>query len=244
MITLGQTKTAVGANITAFFQATGGTSPYVYSVLPNGAGGSIDSSTGLYTAPSVINSSPNQAYDVIQAKDNAGLKTTSSILVGTPLVLFCDILQTQLGLDNNHIFEWDQKVFQPTDYGLYIIISVINCKPFGNNTYILPDGISVEQDVNMSATFELDIISRGPAARDQKELVLLALNSIYSQQQQESNSFYIGKLSTNFINLSQIDGAAIPYRYRISFTVQYTVSLITALPYFGTFQTPTIAVNP
>ncbi len=90
----------------------------------------------------------------------------------------------------------------------------------------------------------LDIISRGPAARDQKELVIAALNSNYSEQQQEKNAFYIGKISTGFANLSNIDGAAIPYRFHISCAFQYTVTVSQAIPYLDSFQTSVVDINP
>jgi hypothetical protein len=97
----------------------------------------------------------------------------------------------------------------------------------------------------MYAQLQLDIISRGPAARDQKELVILALNSTYSQTQQQANSFLIGTLPAGgqFKNLSNIDGAAIPYRFSIDVGMQYFVSKTTAVPYFNTFPTPEIYTN-
>jgi hypothetical protein len=90
----------------------------------------------------------------------------------------------------------------------------------------------------MYAVLDLDIISRGPDARDRKEEVVMAFNSTYAQQQQEINSFYIGKLppGAKFINLSEIDGAAIPYRYRISTVLQYTVTKTTPIQYYSSFS--------
>lgn len=244
-LTLTQNYRAVvpGADF-AKFLGTGGTAPYIYSVLPSGAGGSINMSTGEYAAPVTMTAyPPKQLYDTVQVLD-ANLDTaTAQILIGTPVFLLCDILQTILQLPNDHIYLWDQKVFQPTDSNMYIAVSVQSCKPFSNNIYPLAaNGATVQQYVNMYAKIDIDVISRGPAARDQKELVVLALNSIYSQQQQEANGFYIGKLpiSNGFINLSQIDGAAIPYRFKISFAMQYAVSLASSVPYFDSFPTPQV----
>jgi hypothetical protein len=234
-LTLTQSATAVGSNSPASFLGVGGTEPYLYQVLPGGAGGSIDASTGLYTAPANLLSSPNNAYDTIQVTDYVGDIATAQILVGNVIVLFCDILQKELGLSNGRVYEWDQKIMQPTDSGLYIAVSVPICKPFASDNSII-NGIQV-QTVNMQATFDIDIISRGPEARDRKEEVILALNSIYSQQQQQFNSFSIGKLplGSQFVNLSNIDGAAIPYRYRISINVQYFIEKHQSAPYFDTF---------
>lgn len=98
----------------------------------------------------------------------------------------------------------------------------------------------------MLATLDIDIISRGPEARDRKEEIILALNSIYAQSQQEGNSFYIGKLppSARFVNLSNIDGAAIPYRFRISVNLQYAFVKSKAIDYFDTFSTVQETIQP
>ena len=237
---------AIGANLTTYFLASGGVTPYLYSVIAGGAGGSIDSSTGQYSSPANVNSSPNFAYDTIQVTDASGATTTLKILVGTPLILLCDILQNQLGLSSDHIYLWDQKINQPQDYSLYIAVSVLHSKPFGNTRYW--NGLTQQtiQSVNMLDTLQIDAISRGPAARDNRANILMALNSQYAEQQQEFNSFKIGSLPAhgNFINLSSIDGAAIPYRFQISINMQYFVKLIQSVNYYDTFNQPTVLVNP
>lgn len=242
-ITITQSATAVGTLTPASFLATGGVEPYVWAVLPGGAGGSINSSTGQYTGPATLYSSPQRAYDTIRVTDDDSDTATAQILVGTPLVLFCEIIQREMGLANGRVYEWDQKIMQPTDSGLYIAVSVPVCKPFGSGNKFV-NGIQV-QSVNMMATVDIDIISRGPSARDRKEEIILALNSIYAEQQQEANSFYIAKLpaSSQFVNLSNVDGAAIPYRYRISINMQYMVKKSPVAPYFDEFEDTEIVVN-
>lgn len=230
------------------FVAINGTEPYTYQVVPGGAGGSIDVDSGSYMAPPVMTAYPaTKLYDTIIATDAMSVTATARILIATPLFLVMDIIQNQLGLANDHCFIWNQKVFQPTDSDLYVIGTIQSCTPFGNvNATSISDGSQVKQFVAMYAKLDLDIISRGPAARDQKEFVVMALNSIYSQQQQEANGFYIAKLpvSSGFLNLSQIDGAAIPYRYKISYAIQYQTSLIQSVPFYDTFEAPEIYTSP
>lgn len=243
---LSQSLTAIGPGLTASFLASGGEAPYSYAVSPGGAGGSVNSTTGLYQAPSTQPTTPQTQYDTIVATDSLGATASAQIMIGTALMLFADILQTQLGLDNNHIYFWDQKIMQPTDNGLYIAISNKLNRPFSNqNTF---DGTtnSQIQVVNMMATLDLDIISRDTTALMRKEEVLMALFSNYSLQQQFANSFTIGRLppEAQFLNLSQLDGAAIPYRYRISINIQYAQTKITTTPYFDNFETPEVVTNP
>jgi len=247
MIIVAQTYTAIGPNVTAYFIGYGGVSPYTYSVVPDGAGGTINSSTGVYKAPAEFKSDPSKAHDVVQVMDDNGEVGLAKILIASPLILFCDILKTQMQLDNRHVYLWDQKLFQPTDGGLYIAVSEASCKPFGSSNDVVPSvtGMNQIQSVNMLSTLDIDVISRGPDARDRKEEVLLALNSVYSQQQQSANSFLIGRLpaGSRFINLSNIDGAAIPYRYRISINIQYAKTITQQAQHFDTFFSPELAIS-
>lgn len=244
-LALTQNYTAIAAGLTASFEASGGSAPYVYSVLPGGAGGTINSASGVYTAPAAASSDPVRSYDQIQAMDATMAVATSQILVGTPLLLFCEIIQREMGLPPGRVYLWDQKLMQPTDSGLYIAVSVPSCRPFGNVNEQSSDGMSQDQFVATMATVDIDIISRGPAARDQKELVILALGSTYAEQQMEANSFFIGRLPAagRFINLSDVDGAAIPYRYRISIQMQYSVAKTSPVDYFDQFQPAQTVIN-
>jgi len=240
---LAQTATAVGTNAPASFLATGGTGPYTYAVLPGGPGGTIDPSTGAYRAPALVSSDPTMLYDTIQVTDSLAATATAQILVGTPLLLLCEIIQQEMGLTPDRIKLWDQKLFQPTDSDLYIAVAMPSPRPFGNSRTQSSDGVTVTQSVNMYASVDIDIISRGPAARDRKEEVILALNSTYAQQQMNANSFNVGTLSTAFVNLNDLDGAAIPYRYRISVGMQYAVTKVKPTPYYDSNFTPTVYVN-
>jgi hypothetical protein len=98
----------------------------------------------------------------------------------------------------------------------------------------------------MLATLSIDIISRSTQALLRKEEVLMALNSNYSEYQQEANSFYIGRLpvGAQFVNLSQIDGAAIPYRFNISINMQYFSRRIKPVDYFDEFSEVAVTTEP
>ncbi len=68
---------------TAYFSAAGGTSPYTFSVLSGGAGGTINSSTGTYTAPG------SSGTDTIQVKDATGqtANATLTVVAAPPLAI-------------------------------------------------------------------------------------------------------------------------------------------------------------
>ncbi len=250
-LTLQQTLTAVGPGMFSSFAANGGTLPYVYSVAAGGAGGTIVASgadAGNYTAPSSVNTDPAKASDTIVVTDDDAATASASILVGTPLLLFCEIIQRELNLTNGRVYLWDQKINQPSDSDLYVAVSFPSPKVVANvNRWQGDDGATAEvavQYVLMAGMADIDIISRGPAARDRKEEVVLALNSTYAQKQQDACSFYIGKQPTRILNLSNIDGAAIPYRYRFSVALQYAFTKPKANDYFGDFPLATPTIDP
>jgi hypothetical protein len=234
VLALSATTLAITPLNSAIFSATGGTAPYTFSVTPGGVGGTINSS-GFYTAPN------STGTDIVVVTDSLSVTASLTILVGNALELFCDVIQNQMGLAQGRVYLWDQKIDMPKDDGLFIPIQVLSCKSFGNqNNYY--NGSSY-QSTNFQALLSIDIMSRGPSARDQKELVIMALNSFYAQSQQQQNGFYIAQLSSGFTNLSVQDGAAILYRFNITVQIMYAVSQVTSVPYYDTF-TKELYENP
>lgn len=234
-----QSTRAMSPNLTTPFGANGGTEPYSYSVLPGGAGGSIDSVTGLYTSPG------SYGTDTIEVTDSVSAIATSQIGILPPLLLVCDIIQTAMGLQNGQVYEYNQKINIPTDSKIYIAVGIQSCKPFGNRPkYVGTSGtLTAVQSVNMQATVSIDIFSRSNLALNQKEQVLLALSSPYSQQQMELNSFSVAPLTTSFVNLSSLDGAAIPYRFQTLVNMTYFSTLTTSPDYFTTFSNVAITTE-
>ena len=95
----------------------------------------------------------------------------------------------------------------------------------------------------VNARITIEAISRSLEAQERKEEILLALKSTYSQQQQEFNSMRIFNMPTNFVNISQIDGAAIPYRFSILVGLQYLISKTKVVPYFDNFSTSQVLID-
>lgn len=246
-LVLQQTYTAIAGGLTASFLASGGTGPYTYSVLPVplGPGGAVDVD-GIYTALAASSTDPQRAYATIQAEDTLGETGTAQILVGTPLQLFCEIIQREMGLAKGRVYLWDQNIMQPTDSGLYVAVSVLREKPFASCGRFNGTSGNLAQWLNVMAQLQLDVISRGPEARELKEQVLMTLAGQYAEQQMEKNSFFIGKLPPGgqFVNLSSPDGAAIPYRFKIDINMQYVVRRTTAVSYFDDLAAASVTTNP
>lgn len=249
-LTIAGTKTALayGGN-TASFQGSGGVEPYTYSLLPNGAGGSIDASSGLYTSRTGFpDTDPKKNYETIVVTDAAAATAQVQILVGDALLLVCEIIQNQMGLARGRVFLMDQKVFQPSDNGLFVAVFIPRVKPFSNGYKPVNDDWAqgAEQFCNVMATLDINVISRDNSALFLKEKVLMSLGSVYSQKQQEENAFLIGKTPAGmpFTDLSAVDGAAIPFRYVISVNVQYMVNFAQSVDYFDNFQKVVTTIEP
>ena len=156
----------------------------------------------------------------------------------------CDLIQVGMKLSDDQIFLWDQKIDIPPDRRLYIAVGVQNSKPFGVSRRYVPSGGGLTElvSVNMLANLSIDIMSTGPDARDRKEEILLSLSNTYSQQQQNKYSFYVAPLTNSFVNLSEVEGAAIPYRFNLSVNVQYFIQTTNGVEYYDTF-TDTVITN-
>src|SRR5688572_27249402 len=101
-ITIKANSAYVAANKSSRLAASGGVGPYVWALLPNGAGGSIDPS-GKYTAPKTYNADPKKTFDVVQVTDANAETATFTMNVSSPPALLCQIIQQELGLDNGRV---------------------------------------------------------------------------------------------------------------------------------------------
>lgn len=225
------------------FAGVGGVAPYTYSVVPGGAGGTIDEETGLYTAPDQFTNpddlyDPLKSIDTILVTDDNGDEAETTINVLGPLELVCDIIRKELGLDPDQVYIYDQKYDIPTDSRLYIPIGVLTPRPFANNKrYEVIGGVlTAIQSTNFASILNIEPLSRSTLALSRKEEIIMALMSDYSMQVQNAFSFYIAPITTSFVAINQEDGASIPYRFAMSITIQYAIEKKKVPDYFDKFQ--------
>ncbi len=95
-LTLSPASKTVAINNTAAFTASGGTPPYTYSVMAGGAGGTVGSTSGAYTAPATA------GIDSVRVTDAGGNTATSS--VGINAALQIAPTSKTLSLNNNFTF--------------------------------------------------------------------------------------------------------------------------------------------
>lgn len=238
-MTLLQNTSFIRYGFSTTLSPSGGVAPFTWNVVAGGAGGSVDSS-GKYTAPQqpFDLTDINKTIDTIRVVDANGDVATATMNVLTPLEIVCEIIRRELSLDNEQVWIYDQKRNIPIDSKLYVVVEVINPKPFGssNKSEVIEGVLTSVQGLNMAVMLSIDVMSRSLLALYRKEEVILALNSDFARQMQQAYSFYIAPLTTQFVAISQEDGAAIPYRFAMSVTIQYAVTKKRPVAYFDQFQ--------
>lgn len=170
------------------------------------------------------------------------------------------IIIEEMDLNEQSVIIYNQKANIPTTQGLWVFVEfkysrMISARstPAGNG----PTGALVErQDLNMQEHYSIGIMSRDTAALERKEEVVMALNSVYSQQVQEENSFKIFR-QTPIQDVSELEGTAILYRFDVDIVVHAWYAGTKEPDYFDafevevktekesvTFEQPTTAVFP
>ena len=139
----------------------------------------------------------------------------------------------------------NQKYDIPTD-GILFVFSYISGKAIGTTDEASFSGSAIEtQSATMHDMVQIDMMSFDNTARIMRGPVLMALNSIISQQLQEKYAMRIGKIPTQWNDASDLEETKMLTRYVM--TVQTTsVQRITANlgDYFDTFPTTQEVVNP
>lgn len=154
-----------------------------------------------------------------------------------PIKSICKILKNQLGLTDKQIWIYNQKIDIPNDFGVYFVVSYLGQRIISNirKEYATEQGLIEYQSVHNLAQYQLDVFSRGNTAREMRDLAIMALNSTYSQQVQEEESFQIARNSFQVTNTSDVEGVAELNRYSISFNVTYMTQTSKSIGYFDTF---------
>lgn len=128
---------------------------------------------------------------------------------------FVDIIRNRLSMTNAEIWVASQDKQIPKDDGLYIIVSNISTIPVAVNSYF--DNVNNTNIVesNSREDIQIDLFSKGNRARDERYRVILALRSFYSQSIQEKEFFKIFRISSSFINTTELEGGSMLNRFSI-----------------------------
>ena len=154
-----------------------------------------------------------------------------------PVQLVRDILIQQMGLDPNRIWiSGNGNGNKPKDENLFIILEIINRQSFSNVRKYGDDstGFYEKQSANINELIRVHICSMNTDARSRAYEVQLAMNSTFSEQIQEENSFQISKVGP-VINNSFIEETAGLNRFDCDIKLLYAMEKQTYIDYYDTF---------
>ncbi len=140
------------------------------------------------------------------------------------------IVEDYMGLANGKVWIKDEKLNLPTDNSFTITIGFMSLKGIGSTTRNIlvtpPVGdayMTEETATNMFAQVSIDILGRSFDVVTRAPEIIMAMDSNACKETQMLKGFLIGKLPTSMNDISGIDGSAIPYRFQITFNVQFLV---------------------
>lgn len=148
----------------------------------------------------------------------------------TKIVTVCeqvlvDIINHEMAMPANSVWVREQNRDIPNDNGLYISCGFINGIPLSNitRTYTVPDpqdsNNTIQQEVNtyqQTENIQIDVMSRSNAPLVRKAEVIMAMQSIYAQQQMELYNFKIARIPRAFLDTSGTEGGSTLKKYSIT----------------------------
>lgn len=158
------------------------------------------------------------------------------------------IIQDYMQLPDGVVWIKGQKVQKPTNSTFTIVVGFLNLKSYGSSCRsVFNDKTQKMEEIigtNMAGQIVIDISGRGSLVLDRKEEIIQAMSCSNCREDQIKKAYLIGKHPTSFNDISGLDGTAIPYRFNITFQVQYLkVKTQTDKEYYDNFETEEIYVS-
>lgn len=157
-----------------------------------------------------------------------------------PIKVISDILQQELGLSDGQVMLGYGKWDIPPTPGLYVALVYIGGKAIGSNNYFVGADNTEHQEIAMRHLIQIDILSFNADARARKEEILMALRSIYSQQQQDKYAFSIARIPSEFVDASTLEETKMLNRFTLTVAVAALHTKVKAAPYYDKFPTPEV----
>lgn len=157
--------------------------------------------------------------------------------------IIVNILKQELNLDNNAVFVANQNKKIPNDKNLYISVGMVDSQIISNTRGLEKDGLTdakTVQQIQARENIQIDLFSADNNALIRRGEILMALNSIYSVQQQELNQFKIFQIPQGFVNTSSAEGGSQINRFTIiiaCFVWYKKTNTLTGNDYYDNFDT-------
>jgi hypothetical protein len=178
-----------------------------------------------------------------------------------PILILADIIQNQMALSPGQVMLAYQKFNIPTT-GLLVILSYVGPNVIIGSSDVFVDdagvtvatpftpfqpgvpipvptgGLTEVQSVTLLYEVQIDIMSFNNDngtndARTRKEEIVMALNSLYSEQSQENNQMQVSQVPGPFIDTSFLEATQYLQRYTTRVKLTAATTKTQAAPYYN-----------
>ncbi len=150
-------------------------------------------------------------------------------------IIICDIISHELELEQGQIAIYNQNYQAPNTPGLYIIVGLQSSRIIATTKRYDGDSDHAKQSLVRSSTYWIEMTSQNTQALERQGEVVLAMDSYYSQHQQEVNAIQISRLP-DILDLSFIEGPSSLYRYRFSVALKSVEHVVKDVDTFSKFK--------
>ena len=154
------------------------------------------------------------------------------------LIIIEGLSSSDVAFDPKRVMIWNNRSVVPRDKALFIIIEHGSpARTFANSTEheSRGDDLYEIQSVTKQEFYNIDIMSRNNSAERRKEEIVMALRSMYSQNQQEERGIMIAKIA-NLIDISGVEGSARLFRFQCSVTLHASYTKEKVVRHYDTFD--------
>jgi hypothetical protein len=152
--------------------------------------------------------------------------------------IVCDIIKNQLGLSNDQIWIYNQKVNIPTDDKMYVVVSFDDEEVFGTNLHPKnkEEGLDEEVWMNVRTNISINTFSSGNSARLRKYEIIAAMKSVYSVQQQEKYQMQIAKIPKVFMDASFATPTQRLFSYHYEYSIMHVEKIAHDVDFYNDFS--------
>ena len=156
------------------------------------------------------------------------------------------VIKTYMTLTDGQVWLRGEKEFKPNNASFAVVVGFSQgpksfCVKASETTIAGSYFEVIEQ--NNAAQISIDIEGRDFNVLERKEEIVSAMSSGLCKEAQIVDGFSIGRDPTTANDLSGIDGMAIPYRFRFTFTVQFLTTKTKTIEYYDNFDEEDLHVS-
>lgn len=169
---------------------------------------------------------------------------TTAMPVKEPIKVLAEILKVEMALEDGQIMLGLENWVIPPNTGLYIALFYGPDTVIGAESDFDPETNDEIQSAAMLHTINIDALSFDSSARLRKQEIVMALNSIFAQQQLEANLMRIGHLPQSFVPVPELEETKQLNKYRLTFAMNALHQKVKPVTYYDDFPEPQILTNP